>query len=89
MRYEINLETGETIELPDIEIVPPTPEQQALLDKQKQAADLAATDQWMSRGTEDTVVILISKGLAQKSDYSPVFIDRINYRRSLRGQPPI
>lgn len=50
---------------------------------------LAETDKWMSRGTEDTVVILISKGLAQKSDYSPVFIDRINYRRSLRGQPPI
>ena len=50
---------------------------------------LAETDQWMSRISEDTVVALINKGVALKSDYAPIVIDRINYRRSLRGQPPI
>lgn len=89
MRYEYNLETGEQTEFQDIEIPPLSAEEQALLDKQKQASDLAATDQWMSRISEDTVVALITKGIAQRTDYAQIVIDRINIRRQLRGQPPI
>lgn len=50
---------------------------------------LAETDTWMSRISEDTVVALINKGVAQKTDYASIVIDRINYRRGLRGQAPI
>lgn len=50
---------------------------------------LSETDQWMSRISEDTVVALIAKGIAQKSDYAPIVLERINYRRSLRGQVAI
>lgn len=84
MRYEINLETGETIELEDAPSLPveppPVKTNQELL---------AETDTWMSRISEDTVVALITKGIAQRTDYAQIVIDRINYRRQLRGQPPI
>lgn len=50
---------------------------------------LAETDQYMSRVTEDTVVNLLLKGTVTKADYSQIVWDRINYRRSLRNQPPI
>ena len=50
---------------------------------------LAETDVWMSRVTEDTVAALLSAGVVVKTDYAPIVIERINYRRSLRNQPPL
>lgn len=50
---------------------------------------LAESDKYMSRISEDTVVALLAQGTVTKDDYSPIVIERINYRRSLRGQAPI
>jgi hypothetical protein len=53
------------------------------------AAQLAATDQWMSRGSEDTIVGLIAKGVMARADFDAKLIERINICRQLRGQLPI
>ncbi len=84
MRYEYNLETGETIECEDApaSVVEPTPVKTTI-------ELLSETDKWMSRISEDTVVALITDGIVSKEQYDPIVITRINYRRGLRGQPPI
>lgn len=83
MRYEINILTGETLEFEDAPttIVPEAIKSNIQL--------LAETDAWMDRISEDSVVALIIKGTLLKADFAPIVIERINYRRSLRGQDAI
>lgn len=50
---------------------------------------IAATDMGFIRVSEDAIVALITKGILAKTDFPQAAIDKINYRRSLRGLAPL
>lgn len=50
---------------------------------------LAPTDKDMARVAEDVVVLLIDNNVIPKASFDPVIIDKINNRRTIRGQTPI
>lgn len=47
---------------------------------------LASTDHEMSRGLEDLVAVLLTKGTILKTDLSADLLSKIDARRALRGQ---